>query len=179
MDLLDAIAIRLRETRKNKGLNQTELAKQAKLNVSTISAYENTKRTPRLTPSIESLVKISEVLGVSIDYLCGLSEKEVEKDIFKEYLETIIKTDELFKDYFDPYCIQIETNERLEEIAVIRFPSDSSIVQFLKEWRTISELEKKGTISEDMYKTILDSLLEKYSRIIEKESRVLPLDVPF
>ncbi|WP_236251388.1 helix-turn-helix domain-containing protein, partial [Lactiplantibacillus plantarum] len=64
----------IRIARKAKNMSIVSLAKQSGLSVSSISAYENNKRQPK----IESLQKISKVLGVSSAYLNGMSgEKNI------------------------------------------------------------------------------------------------------
>lgn len=57
----------LKVARKNKKLTQEELAILVNTTKATISNYENEYS----EPSIEMLLKLSEKLGVSIDFLCG------------------------------------------------------------------------------------------------------------
>lgn len=63
---------RLRECRKAKGLTQEELATEVGLTKNMIWFYENEKRDPRLI----NVSCIATVLGVSIDYLAGLSDEK-------------------------------------------------------------------------------------------------------
>ena len=62
---------RLRKLRKQRGLLQSQLAEQLGLTKSVISAYETDLR----MPSYEVLIGISQIFGVSTDYLLGV-EKE-------------------------------------------------------------------------------------------------------
>ena len=61
---------RIHESRRARGWNQVELA--AKLNVTkqTVSNWEN----DNIQPSIEMLVRLAGVFGVSTDYLLGLDD---------------------------------------------------------------------------------------------------------
>lgn len=70
---------RLRDARLKAGLTQVELSKRVGLpSHSTICDYEKGKRGKR--PDIRLLVKICEVLNISIDYLfLGLSDESNKK----------------------------------------------------------------------------------------------------
>ena len=61
---------RLKALRKEKGLNQSELAKAVNVTQRKISYWE----TGQLEPDLESLWKLSDYFNVSIDYLIGKSD---------------------------------------------------------------------------------------------------------
>lgn len=61
------VGIRLKEARKAKGLTQDELGKQIGVGKSAICCYEKESR----NPTVESIIEMIEVLGVSADYLLG------------------------------------------------------------------------------------------------------------
>ena len=58
---------RLREVRKTKGLKQQELADRLGIKRNTYSDWENGKT----EPSFESIVKLADLLDVSLDWLFG------------------------------------------------------------------------------------------------------------
>jgi len=63
-------AARLYELRENANLKQIELAQKINLKSSAISKYEK-----GLTqPNIDTLIKLSEIFSVSVDYLIGVSD---------------------------------------------------------------------------------------------------------
>lgn len=64
---------RLRELRENKELTQTQVAKRLSLSKTTISGYENNIK----TPSLDVLVKLSILYGVSSDYILGLENRKL------------------------------------------------------------------------------------------------------
>lgn len=64
---------RLKELRKQMGLNQAELAERISVTKSVISYYENQDR----SPSPEALIKLSKIFHVSTDYLLGLESEQV------------------------------------------------------------------------------------------------------
>ncbi len=59
---------RIKELRQNCGWNQVELAKKLNVTKQTVSNWEN----DNIQPSIEMLIRLSHVFGVSTDYLLGL-----------------------------------------------------------------------------------------------------------
>ncbi len=61
---------RLRALRTYHKWTQEDLAKQLNVAVSTVSGYENGSR----RPDIETLIRLSELFQVSVDYLIGRSE---------------------------------------------------------------------------------------------------------
>lgn len=63
---------RLRELRKSKGISLKELGAIIGVAESTMSLYENGKR----QPDYETLLKLAEYYGVTVDYLLRGSEEE-------------------------------------------------------------------------------------------------------
>ena len=66
---------RIRDLRKLKNMNQRDLGKLLGVSASTIGMYEQGRR----EPDAESLVRLSEYFGVSVDYLLGRSLDENKK----------------------------------------------------------------------------------------------------
>ena len=65
----------LRDLRNEKNLSQKQLAKRVGVNASTIALYETGDR----LPSLQRLIDLSRALGVTTDFLLGLSRQ---KDYF-------------------------------------------------------------------------------------------------
>lgn len=64
-------AERLKEARKRKGISQRALAQELEITHSEVSKYENRVR----EPGLGKLVGIALALGVSTDYLLGLTDE--------------------------------------------------------------------------------------------------------
>lgn len=64
---------RLEELRKDNNMKQEDLAKLLGVSTATISAYERGE----MLPKVGNLIKIAEILNISIDYLCGIIDEEV------------------------------------------------------------------------------------------------------
>ena len=67
-----SFAVRLKELRKQAHLTQVELAKRLGIGQSSYADWERGKK----KPTQENLVKIAQVLNVSVDYLVGNSEEK-------------------------------------------------------------------------------------------------------
>lgn len=67
---MDIISERLRILRKEKGLNQADIAAGANVARGTYASYEN-----GTTPPIDTLITLATYYNVSIDYLCGLTHE--------------------------------------------------------------------------------------------------------
>lgn len=75
-----AVAERLNQLRKSKGLYQKEVASRIGVNVITLSGYEIGKSEPPL----EVLVRLADLYSVSLDYLMCRTDAKIEYD-GKEY----------------------------------------------------------------------------------------------
>ena len=64
---------RLRELRLSKQTTQAQVAKRLNLSKTTISGYENNIK----TPSIDVLVRLANLYGVTSDYILGIEKKKV------------------------------------------------------------------------------------------------------
>ena len=65
--------IRLRELRRRKKMTQAQVAKRLNLSKTAISGYENNTK----TPSVDVLIQLSILYGVTTDYLLGLDNREM------------------------------------------------------------------------------------------------------
>lgn len=71
---------RLRELRKERGLQQRELGELYGLSSSAIGSYERNLR----EPTLELLLQLSEYFGVSVDYLLCRTEERLTAKEYKE-----------------------------------------------------------------------------------------------
>jgi transcriptional regulator with XRE-family HTH domain len=67
----DVFPGRLRVARDKRGLNQADLAKRAKMQVTAISHFETGTR----KPSFDNLRRLADALDVTTDYLLGRAEE--------------------------------------------------------------------------------------------------------
>ena len=92
---------RIRKLRKEKNLSQQDLGYELGVTKVSVCGYENGTR----TPSLDVLVNISEVLGVSLDYLVGREEVVIneENENIVKMSSTDIEIIECMKKYPDLY----------------------------------------------------------------------------
>ena len=74
---------RLLEARKNKNISQEELAKKLGTKGPVIGRYERDEA----KPSIEAAAKMADILEVSLDYLVGTTDIELDKKTLNRILE--------------------------------------------------------------------------------------------
>ncbi len=73
---------RLTAVRKRKKISQDELAKAIGVHAPVIGRYERDE----VKPSIEVAAKIAEALGVSLDYLVGIADTELDSSLTQKIL---------------------------------------------------------------------------------------------
>lgn len=69
---MKTVTNRMVELREMHGLNKIEMAKRLGINKSTITRYE----TGEMKPTLDMLIKIKEVFGVSLDWIAGFDTDE-------------------------------------------------------------------------------------------------------
>lgn len=74
---------RLQEARKNKNLSQEEIAKELNTKAPVIGRYERDE----MKPSIEVATKLADLLEVSLDYLVGKTDVQLDKVTLNRILE--------------------------------------------------------------------------------------------
>ncbi|MBX7227389.1 MAG: helix-turn-helix domain-containing protein [Chitinophagales bacterium] len=74
---------RLTDARKKKGLSQEDVALALGTKAPVIGRYERDE----MKPSIEAAAKIADVLEVSLDWIVGNTDAELDKDTLKRILE--------------------------------------------------------------------------------------------
>lgn len=71
------------ELRKQQGISQTDLAGQLGIHKNVLGRYERNE----VTPSIEIARKIADILDVSLDYLTGKTDVQLDHDTHRRILE--------------------------------------------------------------------------------------------
>ena len=151
-------------------MTQKELAERIGTTPATISAYESSREGKKISPALENLVAVARVLNVSIDYLCGNDVQKTEKrkiDSIKDYLKAIASTHEIF----DMYKVEISApiDQKFRQKAIITFPCNSYMYDFLREWNGVYGLYEGNTLDIVTYEGIVDVLCNKYAEKIAAE----------
>lgn len=90
-DELNVFARRLKQLRLSLNMTQKEFADKVDLTASALSAYENNIK----NPSVAVAKRIAEKFSISIDWLCGLSDKMTSSDDIISYSDAIRAFDKL------------------------------------------------------------------------------------
>jgi len=149
---------RITESRKKCGLTQQALADKIDgMTVQMINSYERNKQ----TPSMKNIIKISEVLNVSLDYLCKGEKKDVALTVEPYTLKTfgdIIMTFAIL-DNTDIFKLEV-CSENMHHTVSLKTHHEA-IYQISKDYKTLREA--KGLIGEQRFFDSLKELIEKYS----------------
>lgn len=79
---MSSFSDRLTNLRKSKNLSQADLAKKIGVHTNVIGRYER----DLAKPSMDLAAKLSEVLDVSLDFLVGKVDQELDKEIVQQVL---------------------------------------------------------------------------------------------
>lgn len=109
----EVLRSRITKTRENQDLNQAELADKAGVTPAAISQIEKGHR----VPTIPVLHRIANVLGVSIDYLIGKTNKSelrdlLQQDDFKSFFRGFESLDDADKEHIKNYVEFLKTKVR-------------------------------------------------------------------
>lgn len=152
---------RVRQLRIELNLTQKEFAEKVGLTASALSAYENNTK----NPSIAVAVRIAEKHHVSIDWLCGLTDKrnEIELKTYADIYNGLLSISS--KVYFELEYLQ-GLLPSMGSMGVIKF-TDENIVDFIKEWNKSLKLLADKIIDVEMYESLMNVLIEKYNGNME------------
>lgn len=139
---MTSISERLKDLRIKNNISQNDLALSLGIKRHTISAYE----TGSITPPIDKLILISKYYGVSIDYLCGISDS--------------LKNDVNLG--LDTYCIsklqKLKSENNLDLLSSLIRYGDSDLFRQAKTYLTKNMMIK-------LNKKLMNTLLLKVLRI--------------
>ncbi len=148
---------RIKNLRRNKGMTQEGLAELLSISAQAVSRWE----TGVAMPDISLLPPLSNLFGVTTDYLLGMDEYE--KDARKK------EYDEAFKDYWKKD--DKEKNYRIALQAVAEYPGNMEYI----EWLATAEFYVAHLSMDDsQYGTLLESAVEHYKLLLNNcNDRVL------
>jgi len=155
----ELLPTRIKELRIDMGLTQKEFAELINVSTVSVSSYE----TEAKSPSLDMVVNIATKCNVSIDWLCGLSDKKSQGDEIKNYPDLLralvslcsVKYEDSNKAVLQPSftCIpDVHFNVRGDEI----------VRNFFIEWQKMYELLTAGTIDNELYNLWIEKELAKH-----------------
>lgn len=176
MDSLKVFANRIKELRVNSKETQVEFAERIQVTPATVSAYENGRKNPSLT----TLGTISQVYNISLDWLCGVSRETHNLGVGnsnKDDMEII----QVLKSVVNliPFVIKYENETEWYNDNAISFVqwvfSDQNLVEFIDGVYKLTDIKKRGLLSEDLYQISINGLYSKYRHyVIDEYGNILP-----
>lgn len=157
-------AKRMREAREKCGLKQKELAEKIGVTPQTISAYEKNGK----IPTLDNAASISQVLGVSIDWLYGLEDQgdlsakyKTLGDIARAIVEISQRVDvSIFLETGNNIFVSPTINGRAE-----LYFHDEAVRGFLEEWKKMRDLLYDNTIDVKLYQLWLNDKFSTMDRV--------------
>ncbi len=153
MGELDIFAIRIKQLRESLKMTQKEFSAHMGIKQQTLSGYER----GLMKPPLDVAKRIAEKCHISIDWLCGLSDKMNTSDEIKTYADVIRLLLKLLK------------NKNLKT-KIFTFPFDdgafwgfdnSVLHKFFIDWEKIKTIYDQKVIDVDMYQPWLDTKLQE------------------
>lgn len=186
MEELTLFAKRLKETREQRGMKQKELAEKINVTPQTVSAYEKADIEGKgKNPTLENAISAAKVLGVSLDWLCGLDGPD-ENDGFKNYKEmgkaivSLVDTvdigfDVAYKVGDEEYSYSMVMQDSELQKYAIEVPKlvveDECLRKFVIEWEKIRDLWHGRTIDNKLYNLWLN---DRFSSMEKEKIPELP-----
>lgn len=163
---METFSSRIKELRKHLDQTQMQFAEFIGVTQGALSGYENSDR----MPSYDVLINISKKCNVSIDWLCGLSDKmTLDKQIttYKDLFQLLIAVlDTRYVNKKDAPIVSTIDAESSE--VCFTFHSDENIHNFFWKWCDMFKLYSTGTIDEELYQMWLEKQLKEYDRPINE-----------
>lgn len=167
-------SLRIKELRTIYHQTQSEFADFIGTTQSALSGYENGDR----TPSYEILLAIAKKCNVSIDWLCGLSDKMALDDRITKYKElftafiNVLDTKYIEGGYcgqviWDDIIIDREDHSVPFSRVTITLTSDTNFDDFFGKWKKIAILHNSGDVDDDLYQMWLNKQLKEYDSPID------------
>lgn len=159
---LQIFSDRLKELRTSLGLTQAQFVDGLGITASALSAYEKNLK----NPSISVARRIAQKYHISIDWLCGLSEK-------KNYDNEINTYNDLFRIFFEiekacgvtlglVYSLEVcdVNSANAYDLNSLAF-SEYEAQQFISEWGKMKKLHDDNIIDDDVYNLWKEKVLNK------------------
>lgn len=165
MNNKEAFAKRLKQLREQElKKTQREFASFVESTPATISAYENETK----NPSLEIVMNIAKKCNVSLDWLCGLSDKKNPDGIpqtYSEVIQMLFDLEEAGIYYFtiNGVCEWSDPDNRIKNYTGSILFYDITFAKFFYDWKDMKNLHDKKTIDDNLYGLWMKQQIEKYN----------------
>ena len=144
-------AKRIKELRLKRQLTQLEVAAELGIAGPSYAAYESGKT----SPSINTLIKIAQMYGVTLDWICGIEKPKDDPTLYSDVIERLVAIDHAI-----PLKIvasqAINPNPESDDVENAYWTAvvfeDHFMNRFLKELKKMLDLSRSGTIDDDLFR---------------------------
>ena len=161
----EIFAQRLKFARQKAGLTQSDLSSMTNLSPTIISAYENPKSEQGKNPTLNNVFILSRELGVSIDWLCGLSD-DSSTDRDKLSSTAFIRSIMVLIDHADDFAINDSETTKDSICFKVRVPINNFerplIGDLIKEYLEIKKVLQMDEIPQRIKDSLVEILMNKY-----------------
>ena len=162
MGELEIFGLRLKQLREEMGLNQADFSKLIGSKQQTLSGYER----GIMKPPLDVAKNIAKKCNVSLDWLCGLTDKQNYNDELKTYSDII----QFFIKLEDIIHIRFETKNKdhiQNSCKVTISIANNVLYDFFSDWERVRGLEFDCIIDSELYDLWIENALKKFSIPIE------------
>lgn len=173
-------ATRLKESfDKSSYQNQKEIANECGISEGTLSGWFKGNNLPK---GLSTIVPLCKALGVSLDYLCGLSEDphsnkstdKVELQTYDEAFQMVQLLKNCFRDneieHWREGPSQYELTDQFR--IIIR---DSTLIDFIQQYNVIVDAKQNLQLPDDRKKMMFDDLF----KALAEQRKKVPVPLPF
>lgn len=161
-------SVKLKELRSSLNMTQVQFASYVGTNQVTLSAYE----TGSTNPSLEIVKEIAIKCNVSIDWLCGLSNKKSLGDKITTYADAFRMLINLCSTKYKNgksnilFPSQFENRDNGDMLFIVS--EDINFTKFFTEWTKMYHLYSEKTIDEELLNMWLAKELPNYERELNR-----------
>ncbi len=154
-------SIRLKELRSSLNMTQVQFANHVGTNQVTLSSYE----TGATNPSLEIVKEIATKCNVSIDWLCGLSNKKNLNNEYSTYYDVLKDFVQLCSVKYDDGSKNLVTASIVNSSDNIHFivKNDDIFNSFFTNWLKMYNLLQENVINSEIYTQWLEGELSRYN----------------
>lgn len=159
----------IKELRNNMKMNQADFSRLIGTNQSTLSAYENGDR----FPPYETLITIATKCSVSLDWLCGLSEKKQSDEsivTYSDLIKILLKLNDINTVSIN-FKLQPYSNDFNSYKTLLCEIDDKHIIEFYNEWKELLSIRTKSPSGEKLYDLWKKDIFERFNFPLENATQ--------
>lgn len=171
---------RLKEARTDKNMTQKELSEKSGVSTVMISAYERSNTNSGKNPALNNIFAIATALGVSMDWLCGLTDNTT---VVNDNTNGLTVTMFLLSLYhtLSNDMIEVSVPDDSGEWCCLYVNPVCPISDFIKDCEKLKEALKLDVLDTEMKQNLINGVMEKYIKLSNNDIDKLfnDKDLPF